>query len=110
MANAVPFCSRATRCDVGVLELKNFSQFAVICAAAFPVADADDVADVAGDDEFDDAEDEPELPQATTAAASARPSNGARMTRGATSWNRMARSLVSISHAPLSGCPFAAES
>jgi hypothetical protein len=95
---------------VGVLALKNFSQFAVIYAAASPVAVADALADAAGDDELDVVDDEPELLQPTTAAASARPSNGARMTRGATSWNRIARSLASISHVPLSSCRVRAES
>ena len=44
-ANAVPSCSRVTRCDVGVLALKNFSQFAVICATAAELPEAE-----AGDD------------------------------------------------------------
>ena len=34
MANLLPFCSRETLSAVGVLELKNFSQFAVISATA----------------------------------------------------------------------------
>jgi hypothetical protein len=33
-SNVLPFCSRPTFCETGVLELKNFSQFAVICATA----------------------------------------------------------------------------
>ena len=47
-ANVDPFCSRATRCATGVLALKNFSQLAVIVAAAEPLAAA--LADVAGAD------------------------------------------------------------
>jgi hypothetical protein len=35
--NLEPFCSRATRSEVGVDELKNFSQLAVIWATAVPV-------------------------------------------------------------------------
>jgi hypothetical protein len=95
--NVLPFCSRVTFCATGVLEAKNFSQFAAISAAAelFGDAGADvpgaDVAgaDVAGDDELGD---ELELLQAATVAASARPTAGASMTRRATSWNRMTRS------------------
>jgi hypothetical protein len=84
--------------------LKNFSQFAVICAVAeLPVeadeagadeAGADDAgaedagADDAGADELDD---EPELLQAATASTTAKPSAGARMIRRATSGNRIAR-------------------
>ena len=51
--NLLPFCSRLTRSEVGVLELKNFSQFVVISAAAPAVledAGADeDAAGVEGD-------------------------------------------------------------
>jgi hypothetical protein len=104
--NELPFCSRATRCESGVLALKNFSQFAVICAVAELPADddadeagADDAgadeagaedagADDAGADELDD---EAELLQAATASTSARPIAGARMIRRATSGNRIAR-------------------
>ncbi|MGO9781445.1 MAG: hypothetical protein ACLPKE_29010 [Streptosporangiaceae bacterium] len=46
-ANAEPFCRRLTRCDTGVLGLKNASQFVLICAAA---ADEPPLADGAGDD------------------------------------------------------------
>src|SRR5215471_16158740 len=90
-ANAAPFCSSATRCEVGVLALKNFSQFAVISAAAaaeLPAAEDDAGADEAGADELDD---ELELLHAATASASARPSAGTRMIRRATSGNRIAR-------------------
>ena len=104
-ANAFPFCSRVTRSELGVLELKNFSQFVVICATAAELpddagadeagtADGDpagvevvDAVDVAADDE----DDELELLQAATARASARPSTGATMIRRATSGNRIAR-------------------
>jgi hypothetical protein len=83
-----------------VLALKNFSQFAVICAAAAELPEDDDEAgaedagaDEAGaeDEAVDDEDDELELLQAVTASASARPSTGARMTRRATSGNRIAR-------------------
>ena len=98
--NALPFCSRATRSEVGVLELKNFSQFVVISATAaeLPVADdagadeagADDAgADDAGAD--DDEVGELELLHAATASASARASAGVRMIRRATSGSRIAR-------------------
>src|SRR6516225_3415709 len=94
-ANAAPFCSRATRSEVGVLALKNFSQFAVICAAAaeLPEAGADDAgADDAGTDDAgaDELDEELELLQAATASASARPSAGAKMIRRATSGSRIA--------------------
>jgi hypothetical protein len=99
-ANAAPFCSSATRCEVGVLALKNFSQFAVICAtaAALPVAAGDAGADEAGADEAgadeagaDELDDELELLQAATASASARQSAGARMIRRASGESRIAR-------------------
>jgi hypothetical protein len=88
-----------------VLELKNFSQFVVICAAAAELPEDDEAgaedtgpddtgaADEAGADAVDEEDDEPELPQAETARASARPSTGARMIRRATSGNRIARPL-----------------
>jgi hypothetical protein len=100
--NVLPFCSRATRCESGVLELKNFSQFAVICATAAELPEDDDEAgaedagadeagaeDDAADEAADDEDDELELLQAETARASARPSTGARMIRRATGGNRM---------------------
>jgi len=99
--NELPFSSRATRCESGVLALKNFSQFAVICATAAELPEDDDEAgaedtgaedtgaeDETGDEAADDEDDELEL-QAETASASARPSTGARMIRRATSGNRM---------------------
>jgi hypothetical protein len=93
-ANAFPFCSSATLSEVGVLELKNFSQFVVICAAAaeVPEADADDAgADDAGADDVaaDELDDELELLQAATASASAKANAGARRIRRASSGNRM---------------------
>jgi hypothetical protein len=102
--NAFPFCSRATRSELEVLELKNFSQFAVICATAAELPDAEaDVEAGTGVAEIDDdagafvapvdeLEGELELLQAATAAASVRASAGARMIRRATSWDRMTRS------------------
>ena len=102
-ANAFPFCSRVTRSELGVLELKNFSQFVVICAAAAELPDDEDEAgaedagaedagaDDAGADELDDEDDELELLQAATASASARASAGARMIRRATRGNLIAR-------------------
>jgi hypothetical protein len=99
-ANAPPFCSSAVRSAVGVLALKNFSQFAVISAtaAALSVADADATAgdeaaadDAAADEAAaDELDDELEL-QAATDAASARASAGTRMIRRATSGNRIAQ-------------------
>jgi hypothetical protein len=96
-ANALPFCSRATLSEVGVLALKNFSQFAVISATAAELPEAEDVAgaDEAGADDAgadaDEVDDELELLQAATASASARASAGARMIRRATSGKRIAR-------------------
>jgi hypothetical protein len=85
VANVLPFCSRATRCDVEVVS-KNFSQFAVICAAVeLPDADAAG-ADVAGAE----LEELPELPQGGHGYG--QPGADASMIRRATSWNRMTRS------------------
>jgi hypothetical protein len=101
--NELPFCSRATRCESGVLALKNFSQFVVICATAAELPEDDDEAGAedtiaegepagaAADEAADDEDEELELLQAETASASARPSTGARMIRRATSGNRIAR-------------------
>ena len=109
VANAPPFCSSAARSEVGVLALKNFSQFAVICAVAELPVEADEAgadeagADEAGADEAgaedagaddagaDELDDEAELLQAATASTSAKPIAGARMIRRATSGNRFAR-------------------
>jgi hypothetical protein len=101
-ANELPFCNSVTRSELGVLELKNFSQFAVICATAAELPDdeeagaedagADDAGpDAAGADALDDEDDELELLQAATASASARASAGAMMIRRAASGNRIAR-------------------
>src|ERR1051326_9515340 len=96
--NEGPFCSRATRCESGVLELKNFSQFAVICATADELPEPDDDAGAedagadtggADDDDADELDDEAELLQAPTASASARPSAGT-TARRVTDWNRIA--------------------
>jgi hypothetical protein len=93
-ANALPFCSRATLSEVGVLALKNFSQFAVISATAEALED-DAGADEAGADDAgadaDEVDGELELLQAATASASARASAGATMIRRATSGKRIAR-------------------
>src|SRR5580700_5407147 len=100
--NELPFCSRATRCESGVLALKNFSQFVVICATAAELPEDDEAgaedtiaegepAGAAADEAADDEDDELELLQAETASASAKPSTGARMIRRAASGNRIAR-------------------
>jgi hypothetical protein len=85
-----------------VLELKNFSQFAVICATAaeLPVLDPLGAAELAAGDEaaelLDDEVDADVLElllQATTVMASAKPSTGARVIRRAERLNRMTRLL-----------------
>jgi hypothetical protein len=91
-ANFCPFCSREIFFAAEVVPLKNASQFALIWAAALESpadADADDAG--AGDDGAELVEGELllELLQAVTAEASARPSAAARITRRATSRNRM---------------------
>ena len=103
--NLLPFCNKETRSAVGVLELKNFSQFAVIWAAAAefdPVlgllgADelgADDEAAGALDDEDEDEADVLELLlQAATVRARTTASVGARAIRRAKRWNRKTRLL-----------------
>jgi hypothetical protein len=102
--NVLPFCSRLAFSATGVLELKNFSQFAVICAVAFegaPVLWTAEGLPTGTDVEVPTGgeDDEPaggvllELLQAEAAAISARPSIGARITRRAGSWNRMTRPL-----------------
>src|SRR5579862_2338341 len=91
----LPFWSRVTFSETGVLEAKNFSQFAVIWATAPEVfvaagadVDAPAAADVAvgADDEL---EEELELLHAATAAASASASAGARTARRARAVNPM---------------------
>jgi hypothetical protein len=104
-ANLLPFCSRATRSAVGVLELKNFSQFVVISATAaeldpgpgllgaaeLPVAAGEEAAGVLEEEvEADVLE---LLLHAATVSASARASVGARAIRRAKSLNRMTRLL-----------------
>ena len=83
--------------------MKNFSQFAVICAVAAELPEAS--ADEAGADDADELDDELELPQAATASASARTSAGARMIRRATSGNRMR--VLSLGRMYYRGLPYA---
>jgi len=101
--NAEPFCSSATRSLVGVDGLKNFSQLAVISAAApvlVPVALADagavgeDVVPVglAGVDEGVELVEHPvAVSTATIAPATAMCLIGAGKLRPAMCWNRIAR-------------------
>jgi hypothetical protein len=104
-ANVLPFWSRVAFCAAVVLELKNFSQLAVICATAPEVNEALELATALGDEAGADAGDEAAelggdveadelelLLQAATVAASARPSAGA-IIRRATRLNRMTRLL-----------------
>src|SRR5689334_16962925 len=82
-SSAVPFCSSFTFSATGVWASKNFSQFAVICAAASAVDPVPGLLGAAADDvEL--------LLQAATVAASAKPSAGA-ASRRARSLNRMTR-------------------
>ena len=104
-SNVLPFCNRVAFSATGVLELKNFSQFAVIWATAAaldPVlgllaADELGAADEAAGALDDDDEDEPEvlelLLQAATVRAKTTASVGARVIRRAKSLNRMTRLL-----------------
>jgi len=95
-SSAAPFCSSFTFSVTGVLAAKNFSQFAVICAAASavdPVPGLLGAAELGADAALDGAPaaDEVELLlQAATVAASAKPSAGAAIRR-ARSLNRMTR-------------------
>ena len=103
--NLLPFCNRVAFCAAGVLELKNFSQFAVIWATAAaldPVLGLLAADEPGADDEAagaldDDDEDEPEvlelLLQAATIRAKTTASVGARVIRRAKSLNRMTRLL-----------------
>jgi hypothetical protein len=102
VANTLPFCSRETFCAVGVLALKNFSQFAVIWATAAeldPVLELPGAAELAAGDEAAAELDEVDadvlelLLQATSVMASARPSAGARIIWRARLLNRMTRLL-----------------
>jgi len=97
-ANVLPFCSRAAFCEAVVLELKNFSQFAVISATApelLELATADglptgaEAAELDGDVVADVLE---LLLQAATATARAGPSARA-MIRRVKRLNRMTRLL-----------------
>jgi hypothetical protein len=101
VANTLPFCSRETFCAVGVLALKNFSQFAVIWAAAPELDPVLELPGAAGDEaaaELDEVEADvlELLLQATTVMASARPSAGARIIRRAKRLNRMTHLLFSV--------------
>jgi hypothetical protein len=106
-ANLLPFCNRETFSAAGVLELKNFSQFAVIWATA---AELDPVLGLLGADELGaddeaagalDDDDEGEagvlelllLLQAATVRARARASVGARVIWRAKRLNRTTRLL-----------------
>src|ERR1700689_4498063 len=103
--NLLPFCSRAAFCAGVVLALKNFSQFAVICATALAPTGGDELAAGAeaagaeagtGTDELEGgvAADGLELLllQAATTTARARPSARA-MIRRAKRLNRTTRLL-----------------
>jgi hypothetical protein len=103
-ANLLPFCNREAFSAAGVLELKNFSQFAVIWATA---AELDPVLGLLGADELgaddeaagalDDDEVEADvlelLLQAATVKATVRASVGARAIRRAKRLNRTTRLL-----------------
>src|SRR5689334_10365604 len=94
-SSAVPFCSSFTFSATGVWASKNFSQFAVICAAASavdPVPGLLGAAELDADAALDGAaaDDVELLLQAATVAASAKPSAGA-ASRRARSLNRMTR-------------------
>ena len=102
--NLLPFCNREAFSAAGVLELKNFSQFAVIWATAAaldPVlgllgADelsADDEATGALDDDGVEADVLELLLQAATVKATVRASVGARAIRRAKRSNRTTRLL-----------------
>jgi hypothetical protein len=110
-SNVLPFCSRPTLAEMGVLELKNFSQFAVIAAVAPVLLDllaggelaGAELPTGAGDPEETAGEPDPELAadvlelllQAATVAASSRPRARPRDTRkaGAVRGNRTTRLL-----------------
>ena len=100
--NLLPFCNRVAFSVAEVLELKNFSQFAVICAtAAAELLAAGDETDAeltgALEAEAEEAAVEADvlelLLQAVTARARARASVGARAIRRAKRLNRMTRLL-----------------
>src|SRR3981081_2352009 len=99
-SSAAPFCSSFTFSATGVLASKNFSQFALICAAASAVdpvpgllaaAEPGEGGGGGGQPNPEPAAEEVELLlQAAIVAASARPSAGAAIRR-ARSLNRMTR-------------------
>jgi len=91
-----PFCKSATRSEVGVDALKNFSQLVLIVASVadepppvLVLAGALLVAGAAGVLAGGDVVLGLLLEQAVIAAASARPSAGARKIRRAVYWNRI---------------------
>src|SRR5580704_12522614 len=97
-SSAAPFCSSFTFSVTGVLAAKNFSQFALICAAASAVDPVPGLlaAEPGADEEGGALDPEPAaeevelLLQAAIVAASARPSAGVAIRR-ARSLNRMTR-------------------
>src|ERR1700733_1176763 len=113
--NVPPFSSSLAFSATDVLESKNFSQFAVISAAALAgalVAGAAvvDAGTALGEPAGAEADvggvvvaELPELLQAEAAAMSARPSIGARMTRRAGNWNRMTRP-INLGGCSCAGC------
>src|ERR1700728_1485166 len=113
--NVPPFSSSMAFSETDVLESKNFSQFAVISAAAFEVEVVLGGAETVGGEptgtEVDDGDggvvvvvvELPELLQADAVAISARPSTGARKTRRAGSWNRMTRP-INLGGCSCAGC------
>ena len=115
--NVPPFSSSLAFSATDVLESKNFSQFAVISAAALAgalVAGAAELDAGTGLPEPTGAAEAvgvgglvvaelPELLQAEAAAISARPSIGARMTRRAGNWNRMTRP-INLGGCSCAGC------
>jgi hypothetical protein len=104
-ANLLPFCNRETFSAAGVLELKNFSQFAVIWATAAeldPVLGLLGADELGADDEAAGALDDDDkagvlelllLLQAATVRARTTASVGAKAIRRARRLNRMTRLL-----------------
>jgi hypothetical protein len=78
-SNWLPFCSSATRREIGVLDRKKAAQLASIAACALDGAVPDalaEVGDAAPDDELGGDDDVPLLPQAATAKPAAAPRAG----------------------------------
>jgi hypothetical protein len=78
-SNLLPFCSSATRREIGVLDRKKAAQLASIAACALDGAVPDALAEVVGDaggDELGCDDDVPLLPQAATAKPAAAPRAG----------------------------------